>query len=139
MQLTKYLVAAALSVIASQASAADTIRVAYQTPPSPALAAIVDGAYEKATGATIVQRFGTKAALVRAAMSRAWDNLDADTAAADAAAPMGARGVVDLLVRVGLAPRFYLGAYSLYLRLLVPAILEQWQRDVPAAEARRSR
>ena len=51
-------------------------------------------------GATIVQRFGTKAALVRAAMSRAWDHLDADTAAADAAAPMGARGVVELLVRL---------------------------------------
>src|SRR5258705_5152853 len=37
-------------------------------------------------------------------------------------------------VRVGLEPRFYLGAYALYMRLLVPAILEQWQRDVPAAE-----
>ena len=47
---------------------------------------------------TIVQRFGSKAALLRAAMSRAWDQLDADTAAADQAAPMGATGVVDLLV-----------------------------------------
>ncbi len=37
-------------------------------------------------------------------------------------------------VRVGVEPRFYLGAYSLYMRLLVPAILEQWQRDIPAAE-----
>lgn len=37
-------------------------------------------------------------------------------------------------VRVGLAPRYYLGAYSLYLRLLVPAILEHWQRDLPMAE-----
>ena len=48
--------------------------------------------------ATIVQRFGTKAALLRAAMSSAWDKLDADTAAGDEAAPMGATGVVDLLV-----------------------------------------
>ena len=47
---------------------------------------------------TIVQRFGSKAALLRAALSRAWDQLDADTAAADDAAPMGARGVVELLV-----------------------------------------
>jgi AcrR family transcriptional regulator len=47
---------------------------------------------------TIVQRFGTKAALLRAALSRAWDQLDANTAAADDAAPMGARGVVELLV-----------------------------------------
>jgi signal transduction histidine kinase len=37
-------------------------------------------------------------------------------------------------VRVGLEPRFYLGAYALYMRLLVPAILEHWQRDLPAAE-----
>jgi len=37
-------------------------------------------------------------------------------------------------VRVGVEPRYYLGGYSLYLRLLVPAILEHWQRDVPTAE-----
>jgi AcrR family transcriptional regulator len=47
---------------------------------------------------TIVQRFGTKAALLRAAMSSAWDKLDAATADADEAAPMGATGVVELLV-----------------------------------------
>ncbi len=37
-------------------------------------------------------------------------------------------------VRVGLEPRWYLGAYALYMRLLVPVILEHWQRDLPAAE-----
>ncbi|HXZ86868.1 MAG TPA: protoglobin domain-containing protein, partial [Myxococcota bacterium] len=37
-------------------------------------------------------------------------------------------------VRVGLEPRYYLGGYSLYFRLLVPAILEQFQRDLPLAE-----
>ncbi len=37
-------------------------------------------------------------------------------------------------VRVGLEPRWYLGAYSLYLRLLVPVILEHWRRDLPAGE-----
>lgn len=37
-------------------------------------------------------------------------------------------------VRVGLEPRFYLGAYSLYMRLLVPAILENWQQEPALAE-----
>ena len=47
---------------------------------------------------TIVQRFGTKADLLRAALSRAWDHLDVATAAAiDGASPDRA-GVVDLLV-----------------------------------------
>jgi len=47
---------------------------------------------------TIVQRFGTKVALLRAAMSSAWDKLDADTSAADEVAPTGSAGVVELLV-----------------------------------------
>jgi AcrR family transcriptional regulator len=47
---------------------------------------------------TIVQRFGTKPALLRAALGRAWDLLDEDTARADAEAGPGAAGVVDLLV-----------------------------------------
>ena len=37
-------------------------------------------------------------------------------------------------VRVGVEPRYYLGAYSLYLRLLVPAILEHWQGEPALAE-----
>jgi AcrR family transcriptional regulator len=49
---------------------------------------------------TIVQRFGTRAGLLRAALGRAWDLLDADTARADAAAGPGPAGVVDLLVRL---------------------------------------
>lgn len=47
---------------------------------------------------TIVQRFGTKAALLRAALGIAWDRLDAATAAADASAPDGPGGVIELLV-----------------------------------------
>jgi AcrR family transcriptional regulator len=50
------------------------------------------------SGSTLVQRFGTKAALVRAALVRAWDHLDADTAAAIATASPDASGVVDMLV-----------------------------------------
>ncbi|HEX6421751.1 MAG TPA: helix-turn-helix domain-containing protein [Acidimicrobiales bacterium] len=49
-------------------------------------------------GSTIVQRFGTKAGLLRAALSRAWDLLDQATAAAVAAAGPGPGGVVELLV-----------------------------------------
>ena len=46
---------------------------------------------------TIVQRFGTKAALLQAALVRAWDHLDAATAAAIARASRDRAGVVDLL------------------------------------------
>jgi AcrR family transcriptional regulator len=49
-------------------------------------------------GSTIVQRFGTKANLLRAALLLAWDRLDADTMAATANAPADAGGVVDMLV-----------------------------------------
>jgi AcrR family transcriptional regulator len=47
---------------------------------------------------TIVQRFGSKADLLRAALLRAWDRLDVDTAAAIADASPDAAGVVDMLV-----------------------------------------
>jgi AcrR family transcriptional regulator len=49
---------------------------------------------------TIVQRFGTKAALLQAALLRAWDLLDAATAAAIAQARPGPDGVVEMLVRL---------------------------------------
>ena len=48
--------------------------------------------------ATLVQRFGSKPALLQAALLRAWDQLDARTAAADAAAPPTVAGAVELLV-----------------------------------------
>lgn len=48
--------------------------------------------------ATLVQRFGTKAVLLQAALLRAWDHLDAATAAADAAAGAGPDGVVALVL-----------------------------------------
>lgn len=47
---------------------------------------------------TIVQRFGTKAGLLRAALSQAWDRLDDETAIADRNAGPGAGGVVDMLL-----------------------------------------
>ena len=37
-------------------------------------------------------------------------------------------------VRVGLEPRWYLGAYGLYLRLLIPAIFDNWRREPALAE-----
>jgi len=52
------------------------------------------------SAATLVQRFGGKAALMQAALLRAWDLLDARTAAADAAAPPTPAGAVALLTQL---------------------------------------
>src|SRR4051794_26490303 len=49
---------------------------------------------------TLVQRFGSKAGLLRAALLRAWDLLDEQTAAAAAAAGPGAAGGLDMLGRL---------------------------------------
>lgn len=57
------------------------------------LAAVVDLA-----SSTIVQRFGSKAELLRATLLHAWDELDRHTASAMATASLDASGVVDLLV-----------------------------------------
>jgi AcrR family transcriptional regulator len=50
------------------------------------------------SGATLVQRFGSKPALLKAAMLHAWDMLDANTQAAIAAAPHSQEGVIHLLL-----------------------------------------
>lgn len=57
------------------------------------LASVVDLA-----SSTIVQRFGSKAELLRATLLHAWDQLDHHTARATVAASPDATGVVDLLV-----------------------------------------
>jgi AcrR family transcriptional regulator len=57
------------------------------------LASVVDLA-----SSTIVQRFGSKAELLRATLLYGWDQLDHHTASAAAAASPDAAGVVDLLV-----------------------------------------
>jgi len=49
-------------------------------------------------GSTLVQRFGTKANLLRAALLLAWDRLDADTDRALKRAGHGGTGVVEMLV-----------------------------------------
>ena len=46
MRISHIVVAAAVFASVVQAKAADPIRIAYQTPPSPSQVAIVDGAYE---------------------------------------------------------------------------------------------
>lgn len=48
--------------------------------------------------ATLVQRFGSKAALKQAALQRAWDGLDARTARLAAAVPKTPAGAIHLLV-----------------------------------------
>lgn len=50
------------------------------------------------SGATLVQRFGSKTSLLKAAMLHAWDLLDADTRRAVAEAPLSPEGSVLLLI-----------------------------------------
>jgi len=50
------------------------------------------------SGATLVQRFGSKPALLKTAMLHAWDLLDASTQAAITAAPHSPEGAVHLLL-----------------------------------------
>lgn len=49
---------------------------------------------------TIVQRFGAKPALLHAALLRAWDRLERETAAAIESTDLGVTGAVELLVRL---------------------------------------
>jgi AcrR family transcriptional regulator len=65
---------------------------------------------------TIVQRFGSKPAMLRAALLRAWDRLDDDTAAAIAAAGKGPKGAIDLLAR--LSGQYEAHDYADQLRIL---------------------
>jgi len=62
------------------------------------------------SGATLVQRFGGKAALKQAALLRAWDGLDAQTARLAAAVPRTPAGAIALLV--GLSDYGEIEAYA---------------------------
>jgi taurine transport system substrate-binding protein len=79
MKLITSITAAVLLIAATHAKAEDkkaddTIRIAYQTPPSPSQLAIVDGDYEKATGARIEWRkFESGASVIAALASGAVD------------------------------------------------------------------
>ncbi|WP_404426370.1 TetR/AcrR family transcriptional regulator [Thalassospira australica] len=50
--------------------------------------------------ATLVQRYGNRDALVLAILLRAWDQLDAETAAADMQEPLTPDGAIALLMRL---------------------------------------
>lgn len=52
------------------------------------------------SSATLVQRFGSREAMIRAVLLHAWDQLDALTAAADGDAPSTPAGAIDLLLRL---------------------------------------
>ncbi|MDL2409625.1 TetR/AcrR family transcriptional regulator [Rhizobium calliandrae] len=52
------------------------------------------------SGATLVQRFGTREAMVEAILLHAWDRLNAVTAEADANAPISPAGAVEILMRL---------------------------------------
>lgn len=80
------------------------------------------GAVAARTGlaaSTLVQRFGTRADMLRATLQRAWDHLDRLTAEAAAAAGDGPAGVVDLLLALtGTYPADDAGDYADQLLLL---------------------
>lgn len=65
---------------------------------------------------TIIQRYGTKAELLRAALLRAWDRLEDDTTRAVRVAAPGASGVVELLV--GLSGQYEAHDFADQLRIL---------------------
>ena len=80
---------------------------------------------------TVVQRFGTKAGLLRAALLRAWDLLDEQTDAAVATAGPGPDGVVALLT--GLSGSYEAHDFADQLRVLRedlrdPVLRERGQR-----------
>jgi AcrR family transcriptional regulator len=58
------------------------------------------GAAAGLSPATLVQRYGSKEALQRAALLRMWDELAAQTAALDLSQPVDADGAIALLVRL---------------------------------------
>ena len=65
--------------------------------------ALTFAAVGKAVGlspATLVQRYHSKEAFLRATLMRAWDGLDALTAAADLEEPVTAEGAIAMLVRM---------------------------------------
>ena len=84
------------------------------------------------SAATLVQRFGSKAGLIRSTLLHAWDRLDEKTAQLAAAAPKTAAGAIGLLVALS---RDYGGIESYANGLLV---LREDLRD-PALRARGAR
>jgi AcrR family transcriptional regulator len=66
-------------------------------------AAVTFSSVGKAVGlspATLVQRYPSKAEFLRAALMRAWDHLDAQTAEADGQAEISPEGAIAMLVRL---------------------------------------
>ncbi|CDN51668.1 Hypothetical protein NGAL_HAMBI2427_58890 [Neorhizobium galegae bv. orientalis] len=51
------------------------------------------------SAATLVQRYGTREAMIEATLLHAWDRLDAITAGADAEAPANPTGAISMLLR----------------------------------------
>lgn len=52
------------------------------------------------SGATLVQRFGTREGMIEAVLLHAWDRIDALTARADAEAPVNPAGAISMLIRL---------------------------------------
>ncbi|HEY0628149.1 MAG TPA: TetR family transcriptional regulator [Sphingomicrobium sp.] len=109
-------------------------------------AALTFAAAAKAVGlapATLVQRFGTKERLIRASLLHAWDDVEARTAAADAAFPDTPHGAVALLVSLsnyGDRETYANGLVILREDFRDPQLRErgeQWGRDLASILGRR--
>ncbi|MBN9026240.1 MAG: TetR/AcrR family transcriptional regulator [Rhizobiales bacterium] len=91
------------------------------------------------SGSTLVQRFGSKAALKQAALMQAWDGLDARTATLAAAVPRSPAGAIALLV--GLSDFGEIEAYAEGLLVLREDLRDpelrargaRWKQDLAAA------
>lgn len=84
--------------------------------------------------ATLAQRFGTRDGMVRAAMLACWDRLDQTLAQLDADLPLLAKGAVQLLKPLDLAPQVLL------ISLRDPQIRARalaWRSNLEAALAKR--
>lgn len=102
--------------------------------------AVAFGSVARATGLaapTLVQRYGSREGMVRAALLEAWDRLDAETAEAETVAGSGAKGAQALLKALGAASAD-LSALALDMRdAELRARAEDWRARVEAGLAAR--
>lgn len=101
--------------------------------------AVSFGAVARATGlaaATLVQRYGSREAMIRAALLAAWDALDAETARADAAAETAQGFLKALAVAMPQAADLALRAVD-FRDAVLRARAVAWRAQVEAGLARR--
>ena len=83
------------------------------------------------SSATLVQRFGSKSALLKAALMHGWDQLDAQTATLDATLPATPGGAVEMLAALsgpGDSERFVDGLRVLRADFQDPELMQRGER-----------